>query len=344
MGGGWWVGLKETGHATYSREIDTFGPRTAVRMQTLRHQQTRGTAYLLDQVVQILRQGGAQAVALQDTQNLAARHGLDLEDGGHRTEHQPTKTRAARKANNNRATTTMHTTKSAKEEGEGGWGAGVQGVRVRTSPKRRPRPEPTPACRRRRRRRRKGQRSGEGGATPHSTSHNDGLGGWVSHHATPPTHAQPVLPWNTRHPQPSPATVQGPLPTAAPPVLVLTPTTCTMHHAPCTMHPVHARVQVAGGSGCASHSPSSPPPPLLHAPGHSVQAAQPPHLCNPQRVSQVDTDLRRGQALLGQAAHVLLHITGGDLQPRGGRALVGERGVRNPLTATGRGGGSRHAT
>ena len=49
-------------------------------------------------------------------------------------------------------------------------------------------------------------------------------------------------------------------------------------------------------------------------------------------VSQGDTDLRRGQTLLGQLAHVLDDVLRLDLQPRRRSALVRQSGARDTLT------------
>ena len=49
-------------------------------------------------------------------------------------------------------------------------------------------------------------------------------------------------------------------------------------------------------------------------------------------VTQDDTDLGRGQALLGELADVLLDIGGRDLRPRGWSALVGAGALRDTLS------------
>lgn len=49
------------------------------------------------------------------------------------------------------------------------------------------------------------------------------------------------------------------------------------------------------------------------------------------RVTQDDTNLRRGSTLLGQLADLLDDLLGGGLQPRRGSARVGNRGGRNAL-------------
>lgn len=46
-----------------------------------------------------------------------------------------------------------------------------------------------------------------------------------------------------------------------------------------------------------------------------------------------DTHLRGGKALLGQLAHVLGHLLGGDLEPRGRAPLVGEGRLGDTLTS-----------
>ena len=49
-------------------------------------------------------------------------------------------------------------------------------------------------------------------------------------------------------------------------------------------------------------------------------------------VSEHDTDLGRGQALLGQSADEDLHLLGGHVEPRGRGSLVGDTSSGNTLT------------
>jgi hypothetical protein len=66
------------------------------------------------------------------------------------------------------------------------------------------------------------------------------------------------------------------------------------------------------------------------APGHAVD------LRNPVRVPENHADLRRRQPLLRELADVLLHLRGGDLQPRRRTPLVRQsrRGHTLPVFAT----------
>ena len=50
------------------------------------------------------------------------------------------------------------------------------------------------------------------------------------------------------------------------------------------------------------------------------------------RVSEQDTNLRRGQTLLGELAHVVLNLGRGGLQPGRRGSLVRKRGLGNALT------------
>ena len=49
-------------------------------------------------------------------------------------------------------------------------------------------------------------------------------------------------------------------------------------------------------------------------------------------VTEDDADLGGGEALLGELADVLLDLLGGDLEPRGGSALVGASGLGDALS------------
>lgn len=48
-------------------------------------------------------------------------------------------------------------------------------------------------------------------------------------------------------------------------------------------------------------------------------------------ISQDNTDLRRGSALLSEFADLVNNLLGGGLEPGGGGARVGDRGGRNAL-------------
>ena len=54
-------------------------------------------------------------------------------------------------------------------------------------------------------------------------------------------------------------------------------------------------------------------------------------LGNSVTVSEDDTDLGRGQALLGELEDLILDVLGGQLQPGGNRSAVGEGGLGNTL-------------
>ena len=49
-------------------------------------------------------------------------------------------------------------------------------------------------------------------------------------------------------------------------------------------------------------------------------------------VTEDDADLGGGETLLGELADVLLDLLGGDLEPRGGSALVGASGLGDALS------------
>jgi hypothetical protein len=51
-------------------------------------------------------------------------------------------------------------------------------------------------------------------------------------------------------------------------------------------------------------------------------------------ITKDDADLRGGEALLGELADVLLDLLGGDLEPRGGAALVGASGLGDALSGS----------
>jgi hypothetical protein len=55
-------------------------------------------------------------------------------------------------------------------------------------------------------------------------------------------------------------------------------------------------------------------------------------LGNTVRVTENDTNLRRGSTLLGELADLLNDLVGGSLEPGGRGARVGESGGRNALS------------
>lgn len=50
------------------------------------------------------------------------------------------------------------------------------------------------------------------------------------------------------------------------------------------------------------------------------------------RVTENNTDLRGSSTLSGESADLLLDLGGSGLEPGGGNARVGERGIRNSLS------------
>lgn len=55
------------------------------------------------------------------------------------------------------------------------------------------------------------------------------------------------------------------------------------------------------------------------------------YLCNTVGVPEDDTDLGRGQALLGQLEDLVLHLLAGHLHPLGDGAPVRQRGLGDTL-------------